>query len=84
MNNFDKELRDFINSMGDPTLDELEQRHKELQKRIDEQIKEPLNATDDEPIKATEPKQYEYWLKSQIIGASRVVDNVITFYNSLK
>ncbi len=38
----------------------------------------------DEPIKATEPKQYEHWLKSQIRGASRIVHNIIAFYNTLK
>ncbi|KKL59291.1 hypothetical protein LCGC14_2216780, partial [marine sediment metagenome] len=38
----------------------------------------------DEPIRVTEPKQYEYWLKSQIRGTINVVDNIITFYNTLK
>ena len=45
MKNFDQEFRDFLNKIETPTLDELEKRHKALQKRIDENLKrrDPLS-----------------------------------------
>ncbi len=42
---FDQKFRDFLNKIETPTLDELEKRHKALQKRIDENLqrKEPAS-----------------------------------------